>query len=118
MSVSKTKVVIVNGRLGKDAEVKKVGNDTVINFSVATTETWKEKGTDEKKKSTTWTQCEWWAPMEKLAKSLTKGSSVYIEGTAKHGSYEKAVGSEKVEIPTFKVRVDELILLSSKEGKE
>lgn len=87
MSINK---VIIIGRLGKDPEVRSAGNATLANFSIATTESWKDKSTGEKKQVTEWHNIVVWKQLAEIAsKYLHKGDQVYIEGKLKTRSWEK-----------------------------
>lgn len=88
MSVNK---VIILGRLGKDPEVRNLDNGTAIaNFTVATSESYKDKSTGEKKENTEWHNVVLWKNLAELAqKYLHKGDQVYIEGKIKTRSWEK-----------------------------
>lgn len=67
------------GHLGKDAEVKEIGNTKVINFSVAVTERFKnQKG--ELVENTTWVDVAKWGTNVTVAQYLKKGTQVYISG--------------------------------------
>lgn len=87
MSVNK---VILLGRTGKDVELKNLSNgNKVANFSMATSETYKDK-TGEKKESTEWHNIVLWGNTAEIAhKYLKKGDRVYIEGSLKTRSWEK-----------------------------
>jgi len=79
------------GRLGSDPEVRHLENGAVYaQFSVASTETWKDKKTGEKKEETEWTNVVLWRGLAEVAeKYLKKGDLVYISGKKKTRSYEK-----------------------------
>lgn len=82
--------VLLLGNLGKDPDVKTIDSGkSVANFSIATTETWKNaKG--EKVQDTTWHNIVLWGkPAEIAQKYLHKGDQVFIEGKIKTRSYEK-----------------------------
>lgn len=82
--------VIILGRLGKDPESRNVNSNTVANFSVATSESYKDKTTGEKKETTEWHNCVAWGSLGDIAaKYLHKGDQVYIEGKLKTRSWEK-----------------------------
>lgn len=83
--------VILLGRLGKDPEVKNLGNGTAVaNFSLATSETYKDKTTGEKKETTEWHNIVLWRALAEIAqKYLHKGDMVYIEGKLRTRSWEK-----------------------------
>lgn len=82
--------VILLGRTGKDPESKTVNNQTVANFSIATSEVYKDKNTGEKKETTEWTNCvAWGAVGDIISKYVKKGDQVYVEGKLKTRSWEK-----------------------------
>ncbi len=67
------------GHLGKDAEINIHGTNSVINFSVAHTEKYKDSsGTIINK--TTWISCAWWTEKTNIAQYLKKGTQIYAEG--------------------------------------
>lgn len=82
MSVNKA---IILGRLGKDPEIRSVGNSDVANLSVATSERWKSKNTGEWEEKTEWHRINVWGEKGKgtikfVEDNLRKGDQVYIEG--------------------------------------
>lgn len=79
------------GRLGKDPEVRNLDNgNTVANFSMATSEKYKDKGSGETKENTTWHNIVTWNNTAKVAgKYLHKGDLVYVEGKITTRSWEK-----------------------------
>lgn len=83
--------VILVGRLGKDPETRTLQDGAmVVNFSLATSESYKDKTTGEKKEVTDWHNVVLWnAPAEVAAKYLHKGDQVYIEGKMRTRSWEK-----------------------------
>ena len=74
--------VILLGNLGDDPEIKYMNNgDAVISFSLATTETWKDKLSQDKKEQTEWHRVVVYGKLaEIVAKYAQKGSHLYIEG--------------------------------------
>lgn len=81
------------GYLGRDAEVKTVGQNKVCNFSVAVATGWGDK------KSTLWVSCGLWGERgEKLAQYLTKGSAVTVSGDVDVRAYSAKDGTAKAEI--------------------
>lgn len=82
----------VIGHLGKDAEVKSINGKTVINFSVAHTEKYKDRDGNPTSK-TTWVECAQWTEKTGVAPYLKKGASVYAEGTPEVRTFEKGDGS-------------------------
>lgn len=83
--------VILVGNLGKDPEVRHLENGaSVANFSIATTETYKDRTTGERKDQTEWHNIVLWRGLAEIAeKYLRKGSQVYIEGKLRTRSWEK-----------------------------
>lgn len=81
--------VILLGRLGKEPESKQVNGQTVTNFSIATSESYKDKN-GEKKEVTDWHNCVAWGSVgDIIAKYVHKGDSLYVEGKSKTRSWEK-----------------------------
>lgn len=77
--------VLIIGNVGKDPEVKELqSGDKVAKFSVATSETWKDKVTGEKKEKTEWHTIVCFKNLADIvSKYVKKGSKVYIEGQNK-----------------------------------
>ena len=78
---SVNKVIIV-GNLGRDPETRYLpSGEAVTNISVATTETWKDKASGEKKEATEWHRISFFGKLAEIAgEYLKKGSQVYVEG--------------------------------------
>ncbi len=104
--------VILLGRLGKDPEVRNLENGaTVANFTMATSETYKDKTTGERKEITEWHNVVLWRGLAEIAsKYLRKGDQVYIEGKLRTRSWEK----EGVTRYTTEILGDNMTLLGSK----
>ena len=83
--------VILVGRLGKDPEVRHLENGaTVANFSMATSETYKDRTTGERKEQTEWHNVVLWRGLaEVVEKYVKKGDQIYIEGKLRTRSWEK-----------------------------
>ncbi|WP_420317192.1 single-stranded DNA-binding protein [Ekhidna sp.] len=83
--------VILVGRLGKDPEVRHLENGaTVANFSMATSETYKDRQTGEKREQTEWHNVVLWRGLAEVAeKYVKKGDMIYIEGKLRTRSWEK-----------------------------
>lgn len=73
---------IIIGNLGSDPEVRHLSNgDSVANVSIATTESWKDKATGEKKESVEFVRVVFFRKLaEIVGQYLKKGSAVYVEG--------------------------------------
>ncbi|MDY6910772.1 MAG: single-stranded DNA-binding protein [Chloroflexota bacterium] len=82
---------IIIGRLGKDPEVRYTQDGRVIaNFSVATSEEWKDKATGEKKERTEWHRIVAFGRLGEICgEYLAKGKLVYVEGRLQTRSWEK-----------------------------
>ncbi len=83
--------VILIGNLGRDPEVRyTAGGAAVANLAIATTDSWKDKQTGEKKESTEWHRVVLFGRLGEIAgEYLKKGRSVYIEGRLQTRKYEK-----------------------------
>ena len=109
---SLNKVMLI-GRLGKDPETRYMpSGDAVCNFSIATSESWKDKNTGEKKESTEWHNIVAFGKLAEIAKTyLHKGSLVFVEGRIKT---EKWTDQNNVQRYTTKIHISELKMLGSK----
>jgi single-strand DNA-binding protein len=106
--------VILVGRLGKEPEVRNLDNGaTVANFSVATSEVYKDRTTGERKEATEWHNVVLWRGLAEVAqKYLHKGDMVYIEGKLRTRSWEK----DGVTRYTTEIIADNMTMLSTKPG--
>jgi len=96
MAGSVNKVILV-GNLGKDPEIRSLNSgERVANLSIATSETWRDKSTGERKEKTEWHRVVIFNEnIVKVAENyLKKGSTVYIEGSLQTRKYEQG-GVEK-----------------------
>lgn len=110
--------VIIIGNLGKDPEIRALNSgDRVANLSVATSETWRDKNSGEKKEKTEWHRVVIFNEhIVKVAEQyVRKGDKVYIEGSLQTRKWTDQSGVEKysTEIVLQKFR-GELTMLSSK----
>src|SRR5688572_14950601 len=106
--------VILVGRLGKDPEVRNLENGaTVANFTMATSETYKDKTTGDRKEVTEWHNIVLWRGLADVAaRYLHKGDMVYIEGKLRTRSWEK----EGVTRYTTEIVGDNMTMLSTKQN--
>lgn len=84
--------VILIGNLGQDPEVRTFeSGDKVANLSVATSESWKDKSTGERKEKTQWHRVCVFNPhiVDVCEKYLKKGAKIYIEGQLETRQYEQ-----------------------------
>lgn len=90
--------VILVGNVGNDPDVRSLGSgDRVANFSVATSETWRDRKTNERKEKTEWHRVS--VMNENLVKVVEqfvrKGSQVYLEGSIQTRKWTDQSGVEK-----------------------
>lgn len=105
------------GHLGKDPEVRYLPNgNAVANFSIATTEKWKDKTSGEAKEQTEWHRV---TVFDKLAEIvgqyLKKGSLVYVCGKIKTRKYTDKDGTEKY---TTEIHASEMKMLGGRESSD
>lgn len=93
------------GNLGKDAEVRTVGQNIVVGFNVAVTEKFGDKET------TTWYSCNYWPKEDKVSQYLKKGSQVFIVGRPSLRTY---TGKDGKEYTNLDIRVMDLQLIGGK----
>lgn len=110
-SVNKT---ILLGNLGKDPEIRVLENGSkVANFSMATTESYKNKS-GERVENTEWHNVVFWGKIvDVIEKYLKKGSKIYLEGKLKTRSYEH----EGVKKYTTEVFGNSLVMLGGRQGE-
>jgi single-strand DNA-binding protein len=119
MAGSVNKVILV-GNLGKDPEIRTLGSgDRVANLRLATSETWKDRASGERKERTEWHQVVIFNEnLVKVAESyLKKGSTIYIEGALQTRKWTDQQGAEKysTEVVLQKFR-GELTMLGGRGG--
>jgi single-strand DNA-binding protein len=88
---------ILIGRLGADPEVRYTPSGVAVaNFSIATSEEWKDKDTGEKKERTEWHRIVVWSKLGELCgEYLSKGRQVYIEGRIQTRSWDDRDGKKR-----------------------
>ncbi len=102
------------GNLGKDCTVNTVNNKTVINFSVAHTEKFKDSMGVQKDK-TIWVECAYWTDRTAIAPYLKKGTQVYVEGSPDIRNYTTKEGATGSSL-TLRVQSVQLIGGKNNEG--
>ncbi len=109
MSLNK---VILIGRLGRDPETRYMPNgDAVCNFSVATSESWKDQS-GQKKERTEWHNITLYRKLAEIAAQyLKKGSLVYLEGKIQSRKY---TGKDGIERTAFEIIASEMKMLGGK----
>ena len=111
---SVNKAIIV-GNLGKDPEVRYTASgEAICNITVATSDTWKDKATGEKKEATEWHRISFFGKLAEIAgQYLKKGSQVYIEGSLRTRKWQDKDGVDRY---TTEIRADEMKMLGSRQG--
>jgi single-strand DNA-binding protein len=107
--------VILIGHLGKDPEIRYTqGGTCVAIFSIATSETWKNKGTGKKKEQTEWHRIVAWRRLAEICgEYLRKGRQVYIEGSLQTRKWEDKDGNKRY---TTEVVASKMQMLGSSGG--
>lgn len=98
------------GHLGQSASINNVNGTTVINFSVAHTESYKNKD-GVKVESTTWINCSYFTEKTAVAQYLKKGTQVYLEGQISAKLYKQRNGQEAA---SLNLRVTSIQLIGGK----
>lgn len=107
--------VILIGNLGKDPEVRyTTGGQAVANLRIATSRSWTDKQSGQKKEETEWHDIEVWGKQaEQCGEYLAKGRQVYVEGRLKTDAWDdKQTGQKRSRV---KVVADTVRFLSSGE---
>jgi single-strand DNA-binding protein len=100
----------VIGNLGKDCVVNNVNGKSVINFTVAHTEKYKDSQGNNQEK-TTWVDCAYWTDRTAIAPYLTKGTQVFVEGNPEVRSFQRNDGTAGA---SLSLRIREVQLLGRK----
>lgn len=94
--------IFVTGRIGKDAETRQAGSDSVCSFSLAVDQGFGER------KTTNWFRCNLWGKRgNSLQQYLIKGAQVAVQGELTIGEYNNA--------PQFDIRINEVDLMGGKQ---
>ena len=111
---SVNKVILV-GNLGADPETRYMPNgDAVANIRLATTESWKDKSTGEKKEITEWHRVVFYRKLaEIVGQYLKKGSSVYVEGRIRTRKWQDKEGQERY---TTEIEANEMQMLGGRQN--
>jgi single-strand DNA-binding protein len=109
--------VIIIGNLGRDPEIKYTqSNVPVANFSVATTESWKDKNSGEWQEKTEWHRIVAWRHLaERAERYLRKGKQVYVEGRLETRKWQGQDGQERY---TTEIIANQLMLLGRRDEGE
>ena len=114
MSKGVNKVTLI-GNLGSDPDIRATqGGSQVVNISLATSETWKDKQTGQKQEKTEWHKVVFFGKLAEIAgQYLKKGSQIYIEGSLRTEKWQDKEGRDQY---TTKVIANDLTLLGSARG--
>lgn len=109
--------VIIVGHLGNDPEMRSMPNgEAVANISVATSESWTDKATGERKEVTEWHRIVLYRRLAEIAgQYLHKGSQVYVEGRLKTRKWQDNNGQDRY---TTEIQGDNLQMLGSSQGAQ
>lgn len=113
--MSSVNKAIILGRVGKDPEIKSFQNGgSIANFSVATTEKWKDKTTGETKEKTDWHNISCNNPnlVNVIQSYVHKGDKIYLEGKNRTRSWEKDGKTNYI----TEIIVDSIVLIQDKRG--
>ncbi|MDB5815513.1 MAG: single-stranded DNA-binding protein [Rhodocyclales bacterium] len=111
---SVNKVILV-GNLGKDPETRYApSGDAICNITIATTDSWKDKATGEKKEQTEWHRVVFFGKLAEIAgQYLRKGRPVYVEGSLRTRKWQDKDGQDRY---TTEIRADVMQMLGGREG--
>lgn len=110
--------VILLGNLGKDPDIKHLGNDvTVASFSMATAESYRDKTSGERKEQTEWHNIVMWRNVAESVKKadLKKGDRVYLEGKLKTRKWKDNQDNQRF---TVEVIADTFTIINRKKVAE
>lgn len=107
--------VIVVGNLGRDPEMRYMANgEAVCQIAVATTESWKDKATGDKKEITEWHRIVFYRRLAEVAgQYLKKGAQVYVEGRLQTRKWSDKEGVERY---TTEIIADTMQMLGQRGG--
>jgi len=108
--------VILVGNLGKDPEVRHLESGVAVaNFSLATSESYKDRTTGERKTITEWHNVVLWRGLAEVAeKYLKKGDQIYVEGRLRTRSWESESGTKY----TTEIVGDNMTMLGGRRSTE
>jgi single-strand DNA-binding protein len=103
------------GNLGRDPETRYTASgEAICNFSIACTESWKDKQTGERKEMTEWVRISAFGKLAEICSQyLKKGSQVYVEGSLRTRKWTDKEGQERY---TTEIRCDDMKMLGSRQG--
>lgn len=122
MAGSVNKVILV-GNLGRDPEVRRTqSGDPIVSLRIATSESWKDKASGERKERTEWHAVVIWNEgLARIAEQyLRKGSKVYVEGQLQTRKWQDQQGQDRytTEIVLTRFRGELVMLSDGRDGGE
>lgn len=101
------------GNFGKDVEMRYTASgEAIANFSIACTETWRDKASGEKKEQTEWVRISFFGKIAEICgQYLKKGSQVYVEGSLRTRKWQDKEGKDQY---TTEIKGSEMKMLGSK----
>jgi single-strand DNA-binding protein len=115
--MSNVNKVIIVGRVGRDPEIRYTGNGAAIcNLSVATSRSWKDKNSGDKKEETEWHRVSMFDKLAEITgEYVKKGALVYVEGRLKTRKWTDKDGVEKY---TTEIQAEQMQMLGGKQDGE
>ncbi len=106
--------VILIGNLGKEPEIRYApSGDAICNITLATTDTWRDKASGEKREATEWHRVVFFGKLGEIANQyLKKGSAVYVEGSLRTRKWQDKDGQDRY---TTEIRADEMKMLGDRQ---
>ena len=115
MSRGVNKVILI-GNLGKDPETRAMNNGSACNFTVATSESWKDKQTGQQQERTEWHRIAVFGKLAEICgQYLKKGSKVYIEGSLRTRKWQNKEGQDQY---TTEIVANEMQMLDSRNAEQ
>ena len=107
--------VILIGNLGKDPEVRYTpDNSAIANITLATTHTWKDKQSGDKKEETEWHRVSFFGRLAEIAgEYLKKGSPVYVEGRLRTRKWQDKQGNDRY---TTEIVANDMQMIGGRSG--
>lgn len=105
--------VILLGNVGNDPDVRQIptNGSTVVNFSLATSESWRDKNTGNQETRTEWHRCVAFGKLaDIISEYVRKGSKIYVEGQLRTRRWEK----DGVDMYTTEIVASEMQMLDSR----
>jgi len=104
--------IFLTGHVG-NVEVKTINDKRVASFSIATSESWKDKNTGERKERTQWHRCQTWKPstVDLIERHISKGDYLHVQGLLEYREFETQAGEKRT---AAEIRIAEIGFLQRK----